>query len=87
MTTGILDVVKQVAVGAVEADKPSDWMVGTVVSDKPLKIKVSNTLILPATFLVVPKHLTDYSVDVTVSWVTGDQGGGSEMAALVVRRK
>lgn len=42
---------------------------GTVVSASPLKIQAANDekLIIPALLLIVPKHLTDHTVDADFS--------------------
>ena len=42
---------------------------GTVVSTSPLKIQAANDekLVIPALLLIVPKHLTDYTVEADFS--------------------
>lgn len=81
MSTGLLDVVKRAALEAVENHKPADLRYGTVTSVKPLKIKVTNLFTIPEAMLVVPEHLTDHEIKVSVKsdygWHTQNRSGGS----------
>ena len=81
MSSGLIDIMKRASIDATENSQPCDLRFGTVISTSPLKIKVTNQLVLPASLLVVPQHLTDYNMDVTVSWVTEAKSGGSLDAA------
>lgn len=47
-----------------------DLRFGTVVSVSPLKIQITNLLTLPQSVLIVPEHLTNHKVSVTVDWET-----------------
>lgn len=75
-----LDYVKQAAVQAVMTKKPCDYIIGTVVSAKPLKIKLSDGdgLELTADFIHLSRNVTDYETTVTISdeygWKTKDNG-------------
>lgn len=64
-----LDLVKKAAVQAVRHEKPSDYLIGTVTSVKPLKIKFSDGdgLELGADFFHLTKNVTDHTVNVTIS--------------------
>lgn len=64
-----LEYVKEAAVQAVKSQKPSDYIIGTVTSAKPLKIKLSESdgLVLSADFLHLSRNVTDYSVSITLS--------------------
>ena len=62
MATGLIEIVKVAAMDAIENGKPCDLRFGTVTSVSPLKVQISSNLILPESVLVVPRHLTDYSV-------------------------
>lgn len=66
MASGILPIVKQAALDAINNSNPTDLRYGTVVSVNPLKVKITSQLTLPASLLVVPKHLTDYEINVTM---------------------
>ena len=66
MSTGIIEIIKVAAMDAIENSKPCDLRFGTVSSISPLKVKVSNDFIIPESLLVVPEHLTDYSLNANV---------------------
>ena len=78
-----LDYVKQAAVQAVMTKKPCDYTIGTVVSTKPLKIRLSegDGLELPVDFIHLSRNVTDYEMEVTITdeygWKTEDKSGGS----------
>lgn len=76
MSTGLIDIMKRASIDATENSQPCDLRFGTVISTSPLKIRVTNQLVLPESLLVVPQHLTDYNMDVTVSWETEAESGG-----------
>lgn len=80
MSTGIIETIKIAALEAVENSKPCDIRFGTVSSISPLKVKVSNDFIIPESLLVVPEHLTDYSM---IANVGGSDGGGSDGGSSV----
>ena len=77
MTTGLIDIMKRAAKEMYDNEQPTDLRFGTVVSVSPLKVQVTNLFTIPQSMLVVPKHLTDYEVEVTVDWTTEDKSGGS----------
>lgn len=66
----LLDLIKEIAIKAVNAEKPSAFFYGTVLSVSPLKIKLDSNLILTKEFLVVPKSLTDYKVNIEMDCYT-----------------
>lgn len=70
MSTGILDIIKRASLDAVENSNPCDLRYGTVISTSPLEIKITPQLVLSKDVLIVPKHLTDYSVKVSLNWET-----------------
>lgn len=71
MSTGLIDIMKRAAINAEDSRQPCDLRFGTVTSIKPLKVQITNQFILPESLLIVPQHLTDYEVDVTIpSWTT-----------------
>ena len=82
MPTGLIDIMKRAALDATDNAQMCDLRYGTVISVNPLKVQVTNLFILPETLLVVPEHLTDHSVNVTIDWKTDNKSGGSEMAAF-----
>ncbi len=82
MTTGLIDIMKRAAKEMYDNEQPTDLRFGTVVSVSPLKIQVTNLFTIPQSMLVVPKHLTDYEVEVTVDWTTENKSGGSGDSAF-----
>ena len=70
MATGLIDIMKRAALDATDNAKPCDLRYGTVTSTSPLEIRVVNQFVLPESMLVVPEHLTDHKVSVTVNWST-----------------
>ena len=44
--SSIVQLIKQMAVEAVKASRPCDYIVGNVIGTDPLKIKVSNSLVI-----------------------------------------
>lgn len=82
MASGLLEVMKLASQQANEAGQPTDLRIGTVTSIKPLKVQVSTQFTLPASLLIVPQHLTKYTVDVTVDWDTQSKSGGSGESAF-----
>lgn len=77
MSTGIIQIIKQASLEAVENGQPTDLRQGVVVGVNPLKIKITQQLILSENVLIVPQHLTNYTLNVKVDWNTNDKSGGS----------
>ena len=67
MSTGLVNVVQQIAQNAMENNQMTDLRFGTVISIAPLKIKITNNLILPESVLIVPQHLTNYKLELQPS--------------------
>ena len=65
MSTGLIKIVKQAAMDAVENGQPCDWRTGVVTSVSPLKVQITPQFILPQSVLVVPKHLTKEEISIT----------------------
>lgn len=74
MSTGLVEVIKQAAMNANDNAQLCDLRYGTVVSTNPLKVQVTNLFTIPQSLLVVPEHLTDHSVNVTINWTTSTSG-------------
>lgn len=68
----ISNLIKEIAVNAVNANKPTSMYYGTVLSVSPLQVQISSNLILTEEFLVVPKSLTDYELTVEIDWTSED---------------
>ena len=74
MSTGLVKAIKQAAIDAVDNAQMCDLRYGTVVEVNPLKVQITNQFVLPSSLLIVPEHLTDYKVAVTVDWDTSSNG-------------
>lgn len=66
MSTGIIDIMKQASMNAVNNAQMCDLRYGTVTSVSPLKIRISSQFTIPAALLVVPEHLTNHTVNVSI---------------------
>lgn len=76
MSTGLIDIMKRASMEAQDSQQPCDLRFGTITSVKPLKVQITNQFILPESLLIVPQHLTDYEVDVTIpNWKTSQYEG------------
>ena len=67
---GLVQVIKKVAVEAVEAGKPTGISYGEVISTTPLQIKMEQKMILTATQLLLTKEVVDYTTYLTMEWET-----------------
>lgn len=70
MASGFLEIMKTVSMEASENSQLCDLRFGTVVSESPLKVQISSQLTIPASMLIVPRHLTDYETECTIDWQT-----------------
>jgi len=70
ISENLSELIKSIAVKAIASQKPTSVLYGTVISIKPLQIKISDTLILTEEFIVVPKSFTDYSVNIEINCST-----------------
>lgn len=86
MSTGMVKLIKQAAMEAVDNSKPCDLKFGTVISEEPLNIRITNQFILPESTLIVPEHLTKYETHVTVkpeyNWITKDTENKVELSEV-----
>ena len=66
MSTGLIEIIKRASLEAIDNRQMADIRYGKVTSINPLKVQVTNQLTLPSALLVVPQHLTEYSVTITM---------------------
>lgn len=71
----IVKLIKQTAVEAVNAEKPSGIYFGTVTGSNPLKIQIDQKLILGANQLVLTQNVCDYEVPIKIDWETDEAEG------------
>lgn len=86
MATGFVKVIKRAALEAVANSKPADLRYGTVISTSPLKVQITQRFILPEAVLIVPEHLTEHEIEVSITsgygWDTENKSGGSGDSAF-----
>lgn len=85
----LVKLIKKAAVDAVNASKPANMVFGKVISEKPLKIKVDQKLILTEKQLVLARDITDYEIEMEPSLnespyyhLTEERSGGGGEAAF-----
>ena len=64
------EIIKKMAVGATDANAPTAVLFGTVTKANPLEIAVEQKMTLTSEFLILTKNVKDYTVDVTMDWMT-----------------
>ena len=67
--TNLVQLIKRIAIDAVNASKQCDYRVGIVISTDPLQIKLSNALILEEEFLHLTQSVSDYVTEFTVDQI------------------
>lgn len=60
---------RKIALQAVEAGRPCDIMLGTVVKAAPLEIQIESKSILTAGQLLLPQFLTNYGQEMSIPGV------------------
>lgn len=80
--TAFLNDIKRAAIEAVRAEKPFAFVLGTVTSASPLKIKVDQKLELTAAQLILTNAVRDFTVRMTVDHQTESTSGGSGDASF-----
>ena len=66
MSSGLIEIIKQASMDAMDNAQMCDLRYGTVASVNPLKVQVTNVFTIPKALLIVPKHLTDYEVTMLI---------------------
>lgn len=66
MASGLVKIIKQASLDAMENGQPTDLRYGVVSSSNPLKVQITPQFILPESVLVVPKHLTNHTMNITI---------------------
>ncbi len=70
-----LEAVKQAAMDAVKAGKPTEVLFGTVISADPLKIQVEQKLALGEKQIILCRNVKDYPVEMSVEHFTEETDG------------
>ena len=63
-SANLVQLIKRIAVDAVNAGKPCNYRTGIVIQENPLHIKVSNSLVLEEEFLHLARNVTDYEMEI-----------------------
>lgn len=79
--TDIIQTIRTIVLDAVNAQKLTTIVYGTVISTSPLKIQVDQKLVLEQEHLKLTRAVRDYEVEMTVDHVTESRAGGSGDAA------
>lgn len=72
MSTGLIEIMKSASKAQMENSQMCDLRFGTVISASPLKVQVTNQFTIPEALLIVPQHLTEHEMEITVDWSTED---------------
>lgn len=70
MSSGLIAIMKQAAMDTMDNAQMCDLRFGTVISTSPLKVQVTNVFTIPESLLIVPEHLTDHVVSVSLNLTT-----------------
>lgn len=70
MSNQLIQLVKAISLQAVDAEKPCEVKFGVVTQVEPLKIKLSDRIILDEEDLILSDSVRDHNVDITISWFT-----------------
>lgn len=68
--------IRKVVLDAVNAQKLTDIVYGTVESIAPLKVRIDQKLLLEQEQLKLTRAVMDYEVDMTIDHVTENRAGG-----------
>lgn len=75
--SGIIPIIKQAALDAVDSTQPVNIVFGKVTSTSPIKIQISQKLTLGEGNLVIPDSLTKKSYRITINGTTSKSGAES----------
>lgn len=73
----IVNHIKKIAVNAVNSQKLTDIVYGTVISTNPLKVQIDQKLIIEKEHLKLTRAVINYEVEMTVDHLTEQTEGGS----------
>ena len=64
----MIQIIKRAALDAVQESNPTNVLFGTVLSTKPMQIKIDQKIVLTEEFLILSRNVTDYETVMTVDW-------------------
>ncbi len=65
-----VEAVKRAALEVMEAQKPVQFLFGTVISAKPLRIQIDQKTVYTEKMLVLTRNVTDFALDANIGAVT-----------------
>lgn len=80
----IIRSIRKVVLDAVNAQKLTDIVYGTVESIAPLKVRIDQKLLLEPEQLKLTRAVMDYEVEMTVDHLTENQEGGTSAEAFAL---
>ena len=66
---GWVQLMKRAAMEAVSASKPCSYCIGMVTGEKPLEIKVSQTIIVDEEFLDIPERMAGCEAEIEIDGI------------------
>lgn len=66
MDNGWIENMRQISMQAVEAGKPCDVVLGTIVSASPMRVQIDQKTSLTGVQLIVPRYLTDHTEKMSI---------------------
>ncbi len=68
--SGVVEIIKEIAVKAVESTKPTETRMGIVKSIDPLEINLPGNFTISEEALTLSKNVQDHEIEVEIDWVT-----------------
>lgn len=65
-STNFVQLIKKCAMEAYDASKPTDYLTGNVISTSPLKIQISQNMVLSEAFLEKTRNVTKYDMKIKI---------------------
>lgn len=80
--SNLVQLIKQIAIEAVNASKPCDYVTGTVTEENPLKIKISQSITIDEDFLCLTQIVTEDSLKQGEKVLMFRKAGGQEYVVI-----
>lgn len=75
----MIEIIKKAAMDAIEANKPTNVLFGTVISISPLQISIDQKIILEDSKLLLTNAVKDHTVEMTVDHLTENTTVGNSL--------
>lgn len=75
--TKVANMIKNMAVNAVDATVPVTILTGKVISEAPLQIALDSKMIIPEERIKLTKNTRDWTAEISVDHITENRAGGS----------